>query len=416
MGKSNPEEQHYDAAALSLVKQLLHQKTGPIMAYGPDGTLVYVNPAYDALFADRFPEGCLGKNVTLLEPDKTELLQEMIETNLAQQPGDPDIIIESPSVDAAGRNRWFSWRCMQAFDEDGNVKLVVALSTDLTEQRLAEFRSRRVAERLEESNRDLLEFAQVASHDLQEPLRKVTAFSSRLEATLAGDLDEKGEDYMRRMNGAVSRMQSLIDDLLTFARVTTRGTAMVPTPVRGIVEGVISDLEIAIEESGATVNIGRLPTLPVDSSQIGQLFQNLIGNAIKFRKEGVAPEIVIHTTHVKATSFAGDQPRKGWYEITVTDNGIGFEEQYAAKIFAPFQRLHGRSEYAGTGVGLSVCRRIVERHQGTISAKSVVGEGTTFTVCLPTSHLDLVPAGPDGLDVDHTNVLDAEHTTMGHAA
>ncbi len=376
---------------MALVKQLLHNQTSPIMAYARDGTLVYANKAYDELFADRFPDGCVGLKITELEPDKSDLVQEMIDINLAQKPGDPDIVVESPSVDADGESRWFEWRCMQAFDTDGNVTLVTAVSRDMTSQRLAEFRSVRAAERLEESNRDLLEFAQVASHDLQEPLRKVTAFSGRLAAHLDGDLDDKGEDYMRRMNSAVSRMQNLIDDLLTFARVTTRGTAMVPTPLRSVIDSVVSDLEIAIEESGATIDIGRMPTLPVDESQMGQLFQNLIGNALKFRRDGVAPQIMLHAKHVKSQSRVGDEPPNGWYDITVTDNGIGFEEQYARKIFAPFQRLHGRSEYEGTGVGLSVCRRIAERHQGSIAADSTVGEGTTFTIRLPTSHLDIIP-------------------------
>ncbi len=406
----------YDREALDFVKFVLHEQTSPIMAYRRDGELVYVNKAYDELFADRYPDGCLGHNVVSLEPEKSELLQEMVDINLAQKPGDPIIVVESPTVDAVGDNRWFEWRCMHSFDDDGNVQIVVAVSRDITQQRLAEFRSTRVAERLQESNRDLLEFAQVASHDLQEPLRKVTAFSSRLQDNVGDNLDEKSEDYMRRMNGAVSRMQSLIDDLLTFARVTTRGTAMLSTPIRRIIDDVVSDLEIAIEEAGAVINIGRMPTLPVDESQIGQLFQNLIGNAIKFRRDGVSPEITIHAMHVKATSFGGDEPRKGWYDITVTDNGIGFDEKYAAKIFAPFQRLHGRSEYDGTGVGLSVCRRIAERHQGSISATSEVGAGTTFTVRLPTSHLDTIPVGAEPSDALDEAALDVEHTTISHAA
>lgn len=415
MADQSEQSSRFDEQAMMYVKRILHEQTSPIMAYEPNGTLVYVNHAYDALFADRFPNGCLGQDVTMLEPEKSELIQEMIDANLRQRPGDPDIVVESPSTDATGANRWFEWRCMQSFDDEGNVRLVVAVSRDMTEQRLAEFRSERVAERLEESNRDLLEFAQVASHDLQEPLRKVTAFSERLASSLDGELDEKGQDYMRRMNGAVSRMQSLIDDLLTFARVTTRGTAMTPTSLRPIIENVLTDLEIAIEESGAVVEVGRMPTLPADPSQLGQLFQNLIGNAIKFKSDDVPPEIAIRARHIKKTSLGTDDPPNGWYDITIVDNGIGFDEKYAAKIFAPFQRLHGRSEFEGTGVGLSVCRRIVERHQGSIAASSTIGDGATFTIRLPTSHLDITPIGADMAAVDES-VLDVEHTTMGHAA
>lgn len=409
------EESSYDDHSLALVKQLIHQKSSPIFAYKPDGTLVYVNAAYDELFIDRWPDGTLGKNVTQLEPEKEDLLHEMVEANLARKPGDDDLIIESPSINAKGEPRWFQWRCMQAFDDNDDVELVIAMSRDLTEQRLAEFHSERAAERLEESNRDLLEFAQVASHDLQEPLRKVSAFSGRLEAKLEGQLDEQGEDYMRRMNSAVGRMQSLIDDLLTFARVNTRGTAMVNTPIREVVERVLSDLEIAIDESKAEVTLGRLPNLPVDASQIAQLFQNLIGNALKFRKDGVTPKITIGARHVLPKNFGPDEPPKGWYDITITDNGIGFDEKYITKIFAPFQRLHGRSEYAGTGVGLSVCRRIAERHQGSIVASSGDGEGATFVVRLPTAHLDAVQIGADALDMDRS-ALDLEHTVIDATA
>ncbi len=397
--------------SMDMVKLLLHQKASPIMAYTPDRTLVYVNAAYDALFADRFPNGTLGRDITTLEPEKAHLIEEMVQVNLARKPGDPDLVIESPSVDANGENHWFEWRCMHSFDKAGNVQLVVAMSRDLTAQRLAEQRTQRVAERLEESNRDLLEFAQVASHDLQEPLRKVTAFSGRLQANLEGQLDDRSADYMQRMNGAVGRMQNLIDDLLTFARVNTRGTAMVDTPLKSVVENVLTDLEIAIEESGAEFAVDSLPTLPVDASQLGQLFQNLIGNAIKFRREGVPPRIAIKATHVPSTSMTGDEPVGGWFDVTVSDNGIGFDNKYAQKIFAPFQRLHSRSEFEGTGVGLSVCRRIAERHQGTIAVKSLEGEGTTFVLRLPTSHLDVVPVGGDVLDADQS-FLDIEHTII----
>jgi|GEM_PF-3900603 len=306
-------EKGYDQRSIELVKQLIQDKSSPLFAYRPDGTLVYVNAAYDALFADRWPHGTLGQKVTALEPEKEDLLHEMVEANLARKPGDGDLIIESPSLNASGEARWFEWRCMQAFDSAGEVELVIAMSRDLTDQRLAEFRTERMTERLRESNRDLLEFAQVASHDLQEPLRKVTAFSSRLASKVGGELDEQGQDYLRRMNSAVYRMQDLIDDLLIFARVNTRGTAMVNAPLRPIIASVLSDLEVTIEESGAEIRLGRMPTLPIDSSQMRQLFQNLIGNALKFQKDAVAPTIEITARHVLPKNFGSDEPPKGWY-------------------------------------------------------------------------------------------------------
>lgn len=393
-----------DSFTVAAVRRLFDSVDDPVFAYSPDATLVYVNAAYDELFCDRHPDGTLGKKVTELEPEKSHLVQEMVEVNLARHPDDPDLIIESPSVHADGRPRWFEWRCIQDFDKNDNVVLVIAISRDMTKQRLAELKTKRVTERLEESNRDLLEFAQIASHDLQEPLRKVTAFANRLERHLGDNLDERASDYMGRMNNAVGRMQKLIEDLLTFARVSTRGDRMAMTNLADVVGPVLSDLEIAIEESGATVNVGELPTLPVDAPQLGQLFQNLIGNALKFRHADIAPEITVAATHVPATT-PGDEPPDGWYDISVSDNGIGFDDKYAAKVFAPFQRLHTASEYAGTGVGLSVCRRIAERHQGMISAHSAEGEGATFVVRLPTSLLDELSDASreaEGLSIENT--------------
>ena len=373
--------------AIEAVRRIFDSVDDPVFVYRPDATLVYVNEAYDELFRDRHPDGTLGKKVTELEPEKSHLVEEMVAANLARRPDEPDLVIESPSVHADGRPRWFEWRCIQDFDENDDVAFVIAISRDMTEQRLAELKAKRITERLEESNRDLLEFAQIASHDLQEPLRKVTAFANRLERHLGDDLDEKAVDYMGRMTGAVGRMQKLIEDLLTFARVTTRGERMTMTDLADVIRPVLSDLEIAIEESGATVTVSEMPTLPVDAPQLGQLFQNVIGNALKFRHDDIAPEITVTATHVAAQNPGGEPPN-GWYDITIADNGVGFDEKFAGKIFAPFQRLHRASEFSGTGVGLSVCRRIAERHQGTISARSPEGEGATFVVRLPTSLLD----------------------------
>ena len=165
------------------------------------------------------------------------------------------------------------------------------------------------------------------------------------------------------------------------------------TSLDGIIASVVDDLEIAIAESGAVIDVDHMPQLPVDASQIGQLFQNLISNSIKFRQDGLAPYISIDAEHVLPETFGGNEPPMGWYDITVSDNGIGFEEKFASKIFAPFQRLHGRSEYDGTGVGLSVCRRIVERHNGTIRAFGRPGIGTSFMIRLPTAHFNEMPFG-----------------------
>lgn len=393
--------------SIAAIQQMLHLMDDPVFAYDETGTLTYVNRAYDVLLATDVNESMVGKNIIDLEPYKRELNQKMLDTNLARRPGDPLLVIESPSIGTDGRTRWYEWRNLQQFDEDGNVILVVGISRDITRQRLAELRTERVTARLEESNRDLLEFAQVASHDLREPLRKVAAFSERIERRLGDNLDDRVRDYMERMASAVGRMQGLIDDLLTFSRVNTRVAAIETTALDDIVEATLSDLEIAIDESDAVIDVGQLPSLPVDASQIGQLFQNLIANAIKFRRPGVAPHIEIAARFVPSTFDLLSGGDADAYEITVEDNGIGFEQEYAAKIFAPFQRLHGRTEYEGSGVGLSVCRRIVERHQGRIWADGGEGDGATFAFRLPVVHLDEVLVHDDkpelvGLSVEHS--------------
>jgi signal transduction histidine kinase len=234
----------------------------------------------------------------------------------------------------------------------------------------------RQARRLSESNRDLQEFAYVASHDLQEPLRKILAFSDRLGSRLGDDLDDTARDYIDRLRNAATRMQKLIDDLLVFSRVQTQGDAHQRADLDEIVRSVVGDLEIAIEESGTTVSVGTLPTIEADPSQMRQLFQNLIGNAMKFRQDGVKPMIAV-------AGGVEDSEEGPVCVITVADNGIGFAPEHAEKIFTVFQRLHGRGEYEGSGIGLAVTRRVAERHGGTIQATGRPGHGATFVIRIP---------------------------------
>jgi signal transduction histidine kinase len=241
---------------------------------------------------------------------------------------------------------------------------------------------------LQRSNRELEDFASVASHDLQEPLRKIQVFADRLKANYGGDLSEKGQDYLNRMQNAGSRMQRLITDLLTFSRVTTKMQPFREVDLARIAREVTSDLEIRLEETDGKLEIEELPSIEADSTQMRQLFQNLVGNALKFHRDGVPPVVRIRCEPDKGDATGSDAsqgtPDAGRrYRISFEDNGIGFDETYAERIFAVFHRLHGRQEYDGTGVGLAVCKRIVERHHGTITARSKAGHGSTFTVLLP---------------------------------
>jgi len=238
------------------------------------------------------------------------------------------------------------------------------------------------SEELTRSNRELEDFAFVASHDLQEPLRKIRAFGDRLMSTYGEELDGKGVDYIKRMKMAAERMSNLINDLLEFSRITTRGKEFVDVDMKALVNDIVSDLEIAIEESNSIITVDELPTIKGDKGQMYQLFLNLLSNAIKFRQMDIDPKISIHYEQIETHDELTEQPVK-LHLITLIDNGIGFEQEFADKIFVPFQRLHGRSEYKGTGIGLAVCRRIVERHGGTISAESELTKGATFTLKIP---------------------------------
>lgn len=229
----------------------------------------------------------------------------------------------------------------------------------------------RYSDELKRSNRELQDFAFVASHDLQEPLRKIRAFGDRLRSRY-GDQINDGVDYIERMQNAAMRMSKLIDDLLTFSRVTTRAKPFVEVNLNDALDEVLDNLSVRVEETGAVIEKETLPVVKADLSQMKQLLQNILGNALKFVPAERTPEIQIRCVQ------EGQR-----YRLIIQDNGIGFYEQYLEKIFTPFQRLHGRHEYEGTGIGLAICRRIVERHGGVINATSEPGKGTTFELDLP---------------------------------
>lgn len=227
---------------------------------------------------------------------------------------------------------------------------------------------------LERSNEALEEFCYVASHDLQEPLRKVLTFAE-LTKKYAEVLPIEGIDYLNRMSGAAKRMQAFIQSLLAYSRITTRTEPFVAVDLNEVVKRVLEDLSVRIEAEGGTVYVENLPTIEADPSQMHQLFQNLIGNALKYHKER-KPVVRVYSKLFKEAGSA---------RIYIEDNGIGFDLKHLERIFAPFQRLHGRGEYEGTGIGLAICKKIAERHGGSITAETKPGEGSTFIVTLPVS-------------------------------
>lgn len=282
---------------------------------------------------------------------------------------------------------------------DGKVAGIIAVATDVTPLVLARKKIEEVVnertkdlrqsnENLERSNKELEQFAYVASHDLQEPLRKITAFGDMLKNRYKETLPTEGQDMIDRMQSAASRMSSLIDDLLSFSRVSTKPLQKEIIDLNRIVLEVKSDLYAAIKESNAAIKTEGLQTIEGDPLQFRQLFQNLLGNALKFRRPDVTPEISI-TGKIVSGKDSGleieeTDYNKKFLQIEVGDNGIGFEQQYAKKIFQIFQRLHGRMDYAGSGVGLSIVQKVVENHHGYVTAEGRPGEGAIFRMLFPT--------------------------------
>jgi PAS domain S-box-containing protein len=273
-----------------------------------------------------------------------------------------------------GSYYWVFTTIVPYMGADGTPESYVSVRYEITDRVMAQEQLKIHTKKLEISNRELQDFASVAAHDLQEPLRKIQSFSERLQTKGKEALPPEMHDYLDRIQNSASRMQILINDLLTYSRVTTKAQPFVQVDLNHIIEQVHSDLEVRLENTkGKIVNSG-LPKLEADPTQMRQLFQNLLSNALKFHKTDTPPVVTI-------TSVSADEGDS--VEIHISDNGIGFDEKYLDRIFTIFQRLHGRFEYEGTGIGLAVCRKIVDRHGGYITARSAPNNGATFILTLP---------------------------------
>ena len=257
-------------------------------------------------------------------------------------------------------------------------KGAIVLVLDVTNEERALEQVARSNQMLERSNGELQNFAYVASHDLQEPLRKIEAFGDRLSKKYNDLLPEDGQMYMDRIQNASGRMRQLINDLLSFSRVTSNAKAFQSVNLNEVLTGVESDIQMRLEESHGVIKSSELPVIDADPVQMRQLFQNLLSNSLKFVREGVSPVVEVTSRIITQDKGQGDL-----LELRFADNGIGFDNSYKDQIFAIFQRLHGRMEFEGTGIGLSTCRKIVDRHCGTIDADGVEGQGATFIVQLP---------------------------------
>jgi PAS domain S-box-containing protein len=356
---------------LSLVRHAL-DKSAIVAVTDRAGKIIHVNDKFCEI--SKYPrEELLGQNHRIINSgyhDK-DFFVEMWKTISSGKIWEGEVRNRAKD----GSYYWVNTTIVPFADESGHPFQYVAIRYEITQRKQAEEQLRIYAERLEASNRELQDFASVAAHDLQEPLRKIQAFGDRLKTRFSANLPDEAKDYLERMLVSAGRMRRLIDDLLTYSRVTTQAKPFEPTDLNEVLSDVLSDLELRIEQAGAQIEKGPLPMIDADAVQMRQVLQNLIANALKFHRPGVAPKVAV-SAKAEGRSLV----------ISIADNGIGFEEKYLDRIFTIFQRLHGKHQYEGTGVGLAVCRRIAERHGGTITAKSTPGEGTVFLVRLPMKH------------------------------
>lgn len=354
----------------NLFRQLLEAAPDAIIIVDSDGCIVLVNRMAETMFGYGRSE-LMGKAVEVLLPaafrDGHQQKRDAYFSDAHTRPMGSGLELRAQHKNGHQIPVEISLSPLQSADG----QLVTAVVRDITERQQAREALEQHALELERSNAELEQFAYVASHDLQEPLRMVASYAQLLGRRYRDKLDEDADEFIDYIVDGATRMQNLINDLLTFSRIGTRGNEMVPTDTNAVLRRVLNNLQLAIDDSHAKVTYDQLPEVKGDELQLVQLFQNLISNALKFHGEA-APVIHIGAKH-EAEEVV----------FSVKDQGIGIEPQYSERIFLLFQRLHGKKEYPGTGIGLAICKKIVDRHGGKIWIESQPGKGTTFYFTLP---------------------------------
>ncbi|HEX9012101.1 MAG TPA: ATP-binding protein, partial [Anaerolineaceae bacterium] len=364
-----------EARYRNLVEQI------PVVTYTapPEHPLAfaYISPQVQDLL-DLAPEALMDGRASFLNLVSAEDRRRVQQAVEGLRSGTDEIVLEYRLCPGGDRTVWVQHQARLLCDETGRPLLVQGLLQDITARKEAEQALTLRTLQLAHSNRELQDFVYIASHDLQEPLRKIQAFGERLRGMYQAQLAGKGSDYIDRMTGAAARMQTMINGLLAYSRVTTRSQPPAPVDLNQVLQEVISDLEVSIERNRGRVETSPLPPVLADPLQMHGLLQNLIGNALKFHRPGVDPVV-----RVSALPGGGeDYDGQDFVRIIVADNGIGFDEKYVDRIFQPFQRLHARTEFEGSGIGLAICRKIAEQYGGKITAASTPGEGAVFEVTL----------------------------------
>jgi signal transduction histidine kinase len=363
-------------AAQRLLLDIIDTVREPLIVLDAEFRVTQANRAFFRTFRVQ-PQDTIGEVLFTLGDGQWDIapLRELLRDKLAVEPqlNDFDVDHVFPGI-----GRKIMLLNARLVSQGPNLPRIILLAIeDITQRRFTEWRLAEQHRELQRSNAALDEFASVASHDLQEPVRKILSFGDLLNTSAGPALEGNAREHLARMLSAAARMRTLISDLLLYSQVTTRVQPFARTNLARIAKEVIADLETSIAESGGRVEVGELPVIEADALQMRQLLQNLLGNALKYRREDTPPIV-----RLECSSAGGER-----CTITVTDNGIGFNQKHVGKIFRMFVRLHGRAEYEGSGIGLAICRKIVERHGGTIAATGTAGQGATFTVTLPVTQV-----------------------------
>jgi len=349
----------------SIVRGLLRAAPDGILACDADGLIILANEQLEQMLGYQ-PGELLGQKIEALVPAASRPGHEALRQGYFKLPRRRPMGI---GLDLSATRKDGSTLpveiSLSTFASNGEA-CAVAVVRDVTELRQMSRELKLNNQQLKRSNAELEQFAYVASHDLQEPLRTIAGYTQLLQRRYAHKLDKEATEYIDFAVGGVKRMQSLICDLLTYSRVSSRSDAFVPVDLNEVMTQVLSNLEYAIDEAQALVQVNPLPELPGDPVQLTQLLQNLLSNALKFRCEGRPVEVRIAA-----------QRDGGFWRLTVQDNGIGIAAEHTDKIFVIFQRINGQERYSGTGIGLAICKRVVERHGGMIWVESTLGLGTS---------------------------------------
>lgn len=362
-------------------RELVENANSIILRMNPAGEITFFNEFAQSFFG--YPEAeILGRNIVSTIVPPTDTAGRDLAAMIAEIGQRPECFSnnENENITRHGERVWIAWTNKGILDEAGAVREILCIGNDITPLKQAEALAAQKTKELERSNADLEQFAYTVSHDLQSPLTVIGGFAQLLAKHSQGKLDDKEEEFLVQIQDGVKRQQRLINDLLEYSRVTTQGKAFSAVDCNTLLQQVLIDLSLIVQEKRAVVTSDPLPTVMADASQLGRVFQNLIGNALKFC-QGECPQVQIGAAHQ-------DREWRFW----VRDNGIGIAPKDCNRIFQMFERLHSSSKYAGTGLGLAICRKIVERHGGRIWVEPAPGQGSTFYFTLPDREPTPAPA------------------------